>query len=122
MEWHQLKQWLTMASGLDMDALHVHAGVVCQIVVALVLRLRLSSLWPWAAVAAVALGNEIYDFNYEVWPTREEQFFESVKDVWNTLLLPTLLMLLVRWTPGLFAAPSAANPREVCADPGEAGE
>ncbi|HZG09330.1 MAG TPA: hypothetical protein VEZ70_10175 [Allosphingosinicella sp.] len=122
MDWHQLKQWLTMASGLDMDALHVHAGVVCQIVVALVLRLRLSSLWPWAAVAAVAFGNEVYDFTYEVWPTREEQFFESVKDVWNTLLVPTLLMLLVRWMPGLFVAPSAADPGEAGADPGEPRE
>jgi hypothetical protein len=109
MDWHDIKLWLSGSSGLDMDALHVHFGVLAQVAVALLLRRRLSSLWPWLVVAAVAVGNEVYDYRYEVWPTREEQFLESVKDVWNTMLLPTVLLLLARFLPGLFVKSSAAD-------------
>jgi hypothetical protein len=113
MDWHDLKEWISGTSGLDMDSLHVHVGVLAQVAVAFVLRRRLSSLWPWLAVAAAVLANEYYDFHYEVWPTREEQFLEGVKDLWNTMLLPTVLLLLARFAPRLFAAPLA--------DSGEAG-
>jgi hypothetical protein len=119
MDWHQLKEWLSGASGLDMDSLHVHAGVLCQIAVALVLRTRLASPWPWLAVAAVVLANEAYDFTYEVWPDRWEQLGESIRDTWNTLLLPTLLLAVARYAPGLFRAPEAAVST---GDASEAGE
>lgn len=124
MDWHQVKQWLSGASGLDMDSLHVHAGVLGQIAIAFLLRRRLSSLWPWLAVAAAVLANEAYDFSYERWPNRWQQVGESVRDLWNTLLLPTVILLLARHAPGLFAAPaapSAADPGEAGAQAGEAG-
>lgn len=121
MDWHDYKQWLSAASGLDMDSLHVHIGVLAQVAVAVLLRRRLSSLWPWLAVAAAVLANEVYDFHYDVWPTREEQFLESVKDVWNTMLLPTVLMLLARLAPGLFVRRSA-DPGKAGGEAGEAGE
>lgn len=122
MDWHDYKQWLSGTSGLDMDSLHVHVGVLAQVAVALILRLRLSSLLPWMAVAVAVLANEYYDFEYEVWPTREEQFLESVKDVWNTMLLPTVLLLLARFVPWLFAAPSAGDAGEAGGDGSKAGE
>lgn len=122
MDWHLIKEWLSSASGLDMDSLHVHIGVLAQIAVAFVLRRRLSSVWPWLAVAAAVLANEVYDFQYEKWPTRWQQFLESVKDVWNTLLLPTLLLLLARFTPGLFAPSAAADTGEPREGGGKAGE
>jgi hypothetical protein len=122
MDWHQIKLWLSAASGLDMDSLHVHVGVLAQVGVALVLRKRLSSWWPWLAVAAAVLANEFYDFQYEKWPTRWQQFLESVKDVWNTMLLPTVLLLLVRFAPSLFAAPLAADAGKPREGGGKAGE
>jgi hypothetical protein len=122
MDWHLIKQWLSGASGLDMDSLHVHIGVLAQIAAAVVLRRKLSSVWPWLAVAAAVLANEVYDFRYEKWPTREAQFREGVTDVWNTLLLPTVLLLLARFTPGLFAARSAADPGQAREQRGKAGE
>jgi hypothetical protein len=123
MEWHAIKEWLSGTSGLDMDSLHVHVGVLAQIAIAFVLRRRLSSLWPWAAVAAAALANEAYDFQYEIWVERRGQFLESVKDVWNTMLLPTVILLLTRFAPGLFVARSeAADPGEASGERGKAGE
>lgn len=119
MDWHALKLWLETTSGLDMDALHVHAGILCQVVVALVLRRRLSSPWPLLVTAAVILGNEYYDYHYEIWPQREVQWAEGVKDTWNTLLVPTFLFLLANFVPRLFRAPQVTV--ESAADAGEAG-
>jgi hypothetical protein len=120
MDWHEIKQWLSGTSGLDMDSLHVHIGVLAQVAVAVVLRRRLSSVWPWLAVAAAVLANEVYDFQYEEWPTRRDQLLESVKDGWNTMLLPTVILLLARFAPGLFAPSSDSG--EPSSERGEAGE
>ena len=115
MEWHQIKEWAAGVSGLHMDALHVHIGVLAQLAIAAVLRKRLSSIWPWLAVAAVTFANEAYDLYFERWPDRSMQYPEGAKDIWNTLLLPTLLLLLARYTPGLFT-------KSLVADSGKLGE
>lgn len=116
MDWNQVKHWLEAASGLDMDSLHVHAGVLVQVAAALMLRRRLSSPWPWLVSAAIVLANEVYDYHYEIWEDRDAQFAESVQDTWNTLLLPTLLLLLVRFVPGLFCAPAPEPEPDSAAD------
>jgi hypothetical protein len=118
MDWHEIKVWLEHASGLDMDALHVHAGVLLQIMLALLLRRPLRSPIPWLLVLAAILANEIYDYRYEVWPDAERplQLAEGIKDFWNTMLLPTAILLLARFHPRLFAERPAS-----AADPGEAG-
>ena len=117
MDWHQIKHLLEAGSGLDMDALHVHAGVALQLAAALVLRRPLSSPWPWLAVLAVELGNEYYDWTYEVWPTRDEQFMEGVRDVWNTMLIPTVILVLARWLPAALVGRAGRSG----ADPGQPG-
>jgi hypothetical protein len=93
-----------------MDALHVYAGILLHLLAALALRRSLASPWPWLAVAAAIAANEYYDYHYEVWPVRSEQVDEAIKDGWNTLLVPTVLFLAVRFASFLFR-PSA--------DPGE---
>lgn len=111
MDWYQTKHWLVLFTGLDMDALHVHVGVLAQIAVALLMRRTLASPWPWLLVLLAALANEWYDLTYEIWPPAERgrQFMESVKDIWNTMLMPTLLLLLCRFAPRLFVRPPAAE-------------
>jgi hypothetical protein len=101
MGWYDVKTWLEATSGLDMDALHVHAGVLCQLAAALLLRRPLSSVWPWLVVLVAVAANEAYDMQLEVWPNRDDQVLESIKDAWNTLLLPTLLLLVARFAPWL---------------------
>lgn len=122
MDWHHFKDWTEHASGLDMDAIHVHAGVLIQIASALVLRKRLASPWPWLVVLGAEFANEVYDYNYEVWPDRDIQFAEGLRDMWNTMVLPTLLMLLARFAPWLFVGRQAeaakSAPDGSGADPG----
>ena len=116
MDWHRLKIWMEKGSGLDMDALHVHAGVLGLILLALLLRRPLSSLLPWLVMLALAVANEGYDLHYEAWPPddRGRQIGEGIRDLWNTMLLPTLILLVARFYPKLIVGRSAA-------DPGQAG-
>jgi hypothetical protein len=99
MDWHQVKDWTEQASGLDMDALHVFAGTAIQILAALLLRRSLKSRWPWLVVLGVEFANEVYDYTYEVWPDRDIQLAEGLRDMWNTMVVPTLLLVLARCAP-----------------------
>src|SRR3954469_11905146 len=115
MDWHHTKEWLAHATGLDMDALHVHFGVGLQILFALILRRPLSSPWPWLCVVAAEAANEYNDLAYEIWPDRGIQVAESVRDIWNTLLIPTLLLLLCRYAPRLLLG-SGADAGQPCGE------
>ena len=107
MDWYEMKHWLEEWSGLGLDALHVHAGVLGQLGAAALLRRSLASPWPWLIVFLAAVANEWWDLTYEIWPTRDDQWAESVRDTWNTMLLPTVLLILARFAPGLLAAKQA---------------
>lgn len=117
MDWHQIKDAIEQMSGLDMDSLHVHAGVLGQMIAALVLRRPLRSLLPWLLVLAAVIANEVYDYRYEIWPNRDDQFEGGLRDTWNTMLLPTIILLAARFHPRLFTgAPSRKG--ESASDPG----
>jgi hypothetical protein len=122
MDWHQVKEWAEHASGLDMDALHVHGGVALQILFALILRRPLSSPWPWLGVAAAEAANEVYDYTYEVWPDRSIQLAEGIRDGWNTMVIPTLLLLLCRYAPALLVGRRLTSGADAGEAGGEAGE
>ncbi len=49
----------------------------------------------------MTLANEWWDLTYEVWPDRQYQYDESTRDVWNTMLLPTVLLVLGNLWPGM---------------------
>jgi len=117
MNWYETKEWVEHALGLHMDALHIHAGVLGQLLAAAVLRRPLRSPIPWLAVLAALVANEIYDLTFEAWPgeQRQWQYAEGIKDAWNTMLLPTVLLLAARFAPGLLVG------RAMPASPGHAG-
>lgn len=119
MDWHHIKDWLEHATGLDMDALHVHAGMLLQLSAAIVLRRPLRSPWPWLAVLGAETINEIYDYTYEVWPgaERQIQLAEGIRDMWNTMVIPSLLLAVTRYAPHLLVGRSPAVEGSA-ADPG----
>ena len=116
MDWHHIKEWLEHAIGLNMDALHVYAGVFLQIGAAIVQRKPLRSPWPWLVVAAAEFANEVYDYTYEVWPDRDIQFAEGLRDMWNTMVLPTVLLVMARYAPRLIVGEPEAAPAAPSAD------
>ncbi len=101
MQWVELKHWMELITGLDRDSLHIYAGVGIQLTAALFCRRSLASPIPWLCVAAIALGNEYNDNTLIPAAVIERQGYydEAVRDIWNTLLLPSALLLIARFWP-----------------------
>jgi hypothetical protein len=112
MDYFGFKLGLVTATGLNMDALHVYAGIIVQLLAALILRRSVRSPLPWLVVLVAVLANEAYDLHYDPWPEAQHawQIAESVKDVWNTLAMPTLLLLLARFVPWLLTGARHSRP------------
>jgi hypothetical protein len=92
------KIWLVDSTGLAKDALHIHVGLIVFFAAALVFRWPLRSWKPWAAALAVTLAGEAWD----IWDTIDEgrRILPAAnwKDLWNTMLWPTAILLLARGT------------------------
>ncbi len=101
MQWFELKNWLELSTGLDRDSLHIYAGVGVQLAGAFLFRRSLASPIPWIFVAAVALVNEYYDYAQipGTSPGPHIYYDEAVRDIWSTLLLPSVLLVIARFRP-----------------------
>ena len=99
--WYDVKMVIERAGSISTDAMHVIAGVLLQILFALILRRPLSSWLPWLAVFAVLLFNEAVDLWVERWPFLAMQIGEGVKDALLTMLLPTALLVAFRLSSSL---------------------
>jgi hypothetical protein len=86
-----LKEGMSLATGATEELLHVHFGLLIFVVVALLFRRRMHSLWPVGMVWSFALLNEAVDFFAAEWVPDL-----SALDVLNTVLWPTVLFLVAR--------------------------
>lgn len=102
--WHQGKLFIEHGLSVEHDALHVLAGIVAWIVLAIVLRRPLSSARPLLWLFALALWNEAVDLWVELWPDLGMQLGEGAKDLVLSVIVPLSLCLLIRARPALFAA------------------
>jgi hypothetical protein len=102
MNYTHFKDLIAQYTGLEKDALHIHAALFIYILVAILFRRSPRSFLPWGAVLFVELANEAHDV-WENWGAPAGWVIgESVKDLWNTMLWPTVLLLaahLTRWAP-----------------------
>lgn len=92
------KLWLVASTGLAKDALHVHVGLIVFFAAALAFRWPLRSWKPWAAALAVALAGEAWDIWDALAEGRRIVPSGNWKDLWNTMLWPTAILLLARTT------------------------
>jgi len=108
MDWMGLKG-LAADLSVEKDALHVYAAFIVQVGAAALLRTSLARFLPWLAVLGVELANEAMDMWFgEEAHIRQWQLDGAKHDIINTMVLPTILLLLVRFAPRLFR--SAASP------------
>jgi hypothetical protein len=109
MDWISIKGYVNLLA-VSKDALHIYVAIFIQVVVALIARRSLGSLLPWTAVLLLELLNEALDLLFEKEPyIHRWQIDGAIHDLINTLLLPTILMLLVRFVPSLFRAPRPSS-------------
>jgi hypothetical protein len=83
---------------LSKDALHVHLGIAIYVLAALLARRSLGSAMPWLVLLAFELVNEGVDLTGDF--VNGAFGFGSLlaagKDIVNTMLWPTLLLIAVR--------------------------
>jgi len=92
------KFWLVHHLGLAKGALHVHVGLLLFVGSALLFRWPLRSWKPWAVALAGALIGEAWDLRDSLTYHTRIDLWANLHDVWNTLLWPSLFVLLARTT------------------------
>ncbi len=101
-----LKLYFIDLTGLSRDALHVYAGMTVFIAVRLAWRWRGGWLLAWLAALLLAVGIEWLDMRAEGLAGVPQPEPEHWHDVWNTMVWPTVLLLIGRW---LHPRPNAAK-------------
>jgi len=106
--WLDIKNAIEAATGLDKDALHIHGAILAQLGFAFLFRRSLASFIPWLLVLVLALANEAHDLWIEIWPEvdRDRQWGEGMRDLWNSMFAPSLLLVAARLRPRLFVSPA----------------
>jgi hypothetical protein len=96
----QFEIWKTNVvdyTGLAKDAMHVHIGLAVFILVRVLWRWRGGWILAWLAALAAALAGEYLDLKGETLANTIRPDLEHWHDVWNTMLWPTVLLLIGRW-------------------------
>jgi hypothetical protein len=93
-----IKTLLSEAVGLSKDALHLHLGLLVFLLAMVVFRRSAASLVPWLCVLALELGNELMDALHFHNGVYDFTIAGGLKDIVNTMLWPTILLLLARYT------------------------
>lgn len=95
----QAKLWLADLLHLEKDALHIYVALLVYFGACLLFRWRAGQWKPWLCVLAVALAGEAWDLADSVRYGTPPDLGASPKDLWNTMLVPTVLMALARYSP-----------------------
>ena len=104
--WYEAKMFIEHASVVSSDALHLLVGTLVWLLIALVLRKPITRWLPWLMLLGLIAFNEAVDLWIERWPDLAMQYGETAKDVFLTMVLPTVLVFAARLRPGLFRAPA----------------
>lgn len=120
MDYTGLKDLIEHYSGLERDALHIHLALLIYILVAVLFRRSRHSLVPWLAVFGVALANEAHDLWLDQSGGPAWMMGESLKDLWNTMMWPTVLMLVGRYTSWSLWQTKQPRAADDAADAGQA--
>jgi hypothetical protein len=109
MDWNGLKDEAARLL-LEKDALHIYAALIIQLGVAKLSGRTLGHYLPWFAVLGIELLNEAVDLlrggepHIMAW-----QVVSGTHDIINTMILPTVLLLLCRRAPHLLIRPNSGN-------------
>ncbi len=94
-KWISYKIWLIDNVGLTNDAMHVHAALVILFAASIILRRRPDSIWCWIIVFLAEIFNEYADVKGLA--PGEDTMRASLHDIYNTMLWPTVILILGRF-------------------------
>lgn len=98
----QSAKWMLVEHlNLSKDSLHIYVGMSLFLGSALVLGWSLKSWRPWMLVLVAALIGEAWDLRDSLAYGTRIHLLANLKDILNTILWPTVLMLLARHTKAL---------------------
>lgn len=98
MKFLELKDAIAYYTGLEKDALHIHAALFLYILTALVFRRSRRSLLPWTVVFVFEIANELHDLWINWGAPAHWLIGEGAKDIWNTMLWPTAFLIFGRYS------------------------
>lgn len=93
-----VKTQLVPMLDLAKDALHVHVGLIIFFAAAALFRWPIRGPRPLLAVLLAALAGEAWDLIDTFGSGGEPVYARNWKDIWNTMLWPTAIFLLARYT------------------------
>lgn len=94
----QTKLFIVQNLGLAKDALHIYVAVIVFVGSCLLFRWKATQWKPWCLVLAAALLGEAWDLRDSLVYGTPVRLAANVHDVWNTMLVPTALLLAARYT------------------------
>ena len=100
--WHESKLFLEHLIAICHDTLHLAAGVIIWLLLAMVLRRSITDWLPLAGTAAIAALNEAVDLWFDLWPSVGHQLGEGTRDILATVAIPVLMFAAARIRPSLF--------------------
>ncbi len=90
-----IKSAIADDTGLGNTILHIHGGLAILMIARLLTRRSLGSFWPFSAVLALEVLNEVLDrINHGGW-----RWPDTINDVVNTLFWPLVISMGVRLRP-----------------------
>ena len=96
--YQQFKLSLVDLTGLSKDSLHIYVALLIVLGCCALFRWKVADWRPVLVVLLFELGNELMDLKAGYAFAGVVDWSESIKDVGNTLLLPLVLLLGVRFT------------------------
>lgn len=91
-----LKQGLVDTTGLSRDALHIHVGLLIMVIGFVFLGSFRRVVGVWLLVLAIAIVNELFDLHAWYGWTGGFNWLDSIHDLINTMLWPSVLLLAAR--------------------------
>lgn len=106
--WQNWKLRLEEATEISRDAMHIHASLAIFLIACFVCRLRPSDWRVWLIVLAAQLVNEALDMVVMLHDSGRIFWWSCIKDTINSMVLPTVLVLVARYT-SLFGEPARVD-------------
>lgn len=102
----QSKFYLVEHLHLARDALHIYVALIVLFGSCALFRWKVHQWRPWLLVLLAAFVGEVLDIRGMPGPFESAIGRENVKDILNTMAVPTLLLIAARYT-NVFARPRA---------------